>query len=135
VLTRCHVNQLRVCDGCYNLVDRQRQAKQVEDMLKPKKASRSVSDTQEQIAAQREQLFEGSTPKSQTHSDDVRSTTASTMATMAEARDELVERGEKLTRLDDKSAKLADASREFSNMAKQLRMQQEKQNNMSSWWS
>lgn len=104
-------------------------------MLNPKKSSRSASESQEQIAAQREQLFEGTTPKSQSQSDDVRGTTASTMATMAEARDQLVERGEKLNRLDDKSAKLADASREFSNMAKQLRQQQERQNNVSSWWS
>lgn len=105
------------------------QLKQVDEMMNPRKLSNQESKSMETNAA-REQLFEGSSLKPQTQNEEIRSSTATTMATMAEARDQLVERGEKLGRLDDKSAKLADASREFANMAKQLREQQQKQ----SWW-
>lgn len=117
------------------------QVRQVEEMLNPQRVSPTnkneilspQSQSQDKISAAREQLFEGTVEKPQSKSDDVRSTTASTMNTMEEARDEMLKRGKNLQRLDDKSAKLAEASNEFANMAKQLRMQQEQQS-MGGWW-
>jgi uncharacterized phage infection (PIP) family protein YhgE len=113
----------------------------VEEMLNPQRVSPTnkneilspQSQSQDKISAAREQLFEGTVEKPQSKSDDVRSTTASTMNTMEEAREEMLKRGKNLQRLDDKSAKLAEASNEFANMAKQLRMQQEQQS-MGGWW-
>jgi uncharacterized phage infection (PIP) family protein YhgE len=133
---------VRVCDACYNLANYHSQAKQVEEMLNPqpnKKKSESEilsphTTSQEKVSAAREQLFEGTVEKPQSKTDDVRSTTASTMSAMEEAREEMLKRGKNLQRLDDKSAKLAEASNEFANMAKQLRERQEKQS-LSSWWS
>jgi uncharacterized phage infection (PIP) family protein YhgE len=117
------------------------QVRQVEEMLNPQRVSPTnkneilspQSQSQDKISAAREQLFEGTVEKPQSKSDDVRSTTASTMNTMEEAREEMLKRGKNLQRLDDKSAKLAEASNEFANMAKQLRMQQEQQS-MGGWW-
>lgn len=81
-------------------------------------------------ASNREALFQGSiSPDEMSQSDVMKSSTSATMATMADAKLKLQERGEKLDQLSDKSAKLADASKEFSNMAKQLRQQQQQ-----SWW-
>lgn len=101
-------------------------------MMNPKKSSpNEILSSESEKNAAREQLFEGATLKPQTQNEEIRSSTAATMATMSEARDQLIERGEKLGRLDDKSAKLADASREFANMAKQLREQQQQK---QSWW-
>ena len=80
-------------------------------------------------AVSKDVLFAGSKVSSDSPSggaEEPVSSANSTSNALAEARQNLEERGEKLNQLSDKTDKLATASSEFADMAKQLRKQNQK---------
>jgi len=129
---------VRVCDGCYNLVlskveyARQRTLSQGFRPLSPSPTSKSSptssSSSSSAAAAQatknRAELFGSGAQSGRAKADaSGGGGLESTQATLSEVADRLAERGEKLNRLNDKTADMSNAANEFANLAKKLNEQ------------
>ena len=122
-----------ICDCCFNktkshISDLTREAADRSRLMAKIDRDLAEEGVEEEEEYTRDELFKGSREQQQAKGKGTGNRAAGANAAMAEAMQNIGERGEKLNDLNEKSAQLKDAAFQFKNIAGQLKKSQQEKN-------